>query len=344
MLVNGVLPVTSAKTGTASVRSQLDGFRRLVATADRHALGSGLVPFEMEKSIRRFVAELELVLNSVIGDEANIPPARAKAVGERVQAELLPYLLMSRNAERWYAKPRGHAGDYLTIAQMYEDREEGFGRIGRLIDRSFLQMRAVRAVRNRRDLLSRRLEGLAATAEAAPARVTSLACGPAQEVADVMRRLATPDRLDVTLVDNDPAALRYAATGVRNVQPGATMRTIKANLIKVSLDPGAQVLPGDQDLVYSIGLIDYFDDNLVVALMNAAHRSLAPGGRLILGNFHPSNPSKAVMDHVLDWRLNHRTLEELDLLLQASDFRRPSVDSWFEEEGINLFVECVKHG
>jgi N-methylhydantoinase B/oxoprolinase/acetone carboxylase alpha subunit len=37
-----------------------------------------------------------------------------------------------------------------------------------------------------------------------------------------------------------------------------------------------------QDLVYSVGLIDYFNDPFVLKLMNYAHALLRPGGRLIL--------------------------------------------------------------
>lgn len=77
------------------------------------------------------------------------------------------------------------------------------------------------------------------------------------------------------------------------------------NLIYLALGRRQLNLP-PQDLVYSIGLIDYFNDQLVVKLADA-HQILRPGGRLVLGNFHPSNPSKAFMDYVLDWRLLHRS-------------------------------------
>ena len=94
--------------------------------------------------------------------------------------------------------------------------------------------------------------------------------------------------------------------------------------------------------MHSIGLIDYFNDKFVVNLMNYGHRLLKPGGRMILGNFHPDNSSKALMDHVLDWRRIHRTEDDMDRLYAQSPFGRPTTRILFEVQRINLFAECVK--
>jgi len=80
----------------------------------------------------------------------------------------------------------------------------------------------------------------------------------------------------------------------------------------------------------------------VVRLMNFVHSILSPGGRVIFGNFHPRNPTRAMMDHVLDWKLVHRTEETMNRLFQASAFGRPCTRILYEEQQINLFAECVK--
>lgn len=72
--------------------------------------------------------------------------------------ELLPYLLLTRSAERVYRKPRGYAGDSLTIAWMYADEPGGAGELVTLLDRCFLNQPAARAVRNRRGLLREELQ------------------------------------------------------------------------------------------------------------------------------------------------------------------------------------------
>ena len=60
------------------------------------------------------------------------------------------------------------------------------------------------------------------------------------------------------------------------------------------------------DLVYSMGLIDYFTDKFVVRLLNFNSDILQPGDRVVLGNFRSTSQNSQFMKHVLDWKLNYR--------------------------------------
>ncbi len=178
-------------------------------------------------------------------------------------------------------------------------------------------------------------------AGAAPARVCSLACGPAREVLDVYAGLQDPSRLRATLVDIDPQAIGH----VRNNAGAAGfldhMTLVQGNLLYLAAGRQPLDVP-PQDLVYSIGLIDYFGDTHLIALMNFMHRLLAPGGQAILGNFHPSNPSRGLMDSILDWQLIHRTADDMHRLFAASAFGQPCSRIRFEAAGVNLFASCHK--
>ncbi len=77
---------------------------------------------------------------------------------QALRLELLPYLLLTRSAERMYRKPRGYAGDFLTIEWMYANEPGGAGELGKLLDRCFLNQPAAQAVRHRRELLKDELE------------------------------------------------------------------------------------------------------------------------------------------------------------------------------------------
>ncbi len=98
-----------------------------------------------------------------------------------------------------------------------------------------------------------------------------------------------------------------------------------------------------QDLVHSIGLIDSFNDQFVVGLLAYIHGLLAPGGQVILGNFHPRNTSRGFMDHVLDWKPLHRDEDDMHRLFARSAFAAPCERIRFEAEGINLFAFGRKH-
>lgn len=320
----------------------LSAFKQRLADVESGALSTGREVDEA--TVRAVVAQfLELIglLNELTGDGSRHPPAVRDELGRRAKAELLPCILLGQLFERMHAKPRGYAGDFLTIHQMYENRPLGVGRLGPVMDRCILEVPTIVAVRNRRGLLAREISRELQAHPDRPVQVTSLACGPAQELFDLYEKIEDPSRLRSTGIDIDFQALAFVAERRDRAGLRKYMRLQQSNLIYLALGRETLTLP-PQDLIYSIGLIDYFDDKLVVLLMNYAYQLLAPGGRLILGNFHPRNIGKALADHVLDWELVHRAEADMDRLYSASAFGRPCTKIAFEELGINLFAECIK--
>jgi extracellular factor (EF) 3-hydroxypalmitic acid methyl ester biosynthesis protein len=80
----------------------------------------------------------------------------------------------------------------------------------------------------------------------------------------------------------------------------------------------------------------------VVDLINWAYDQLLPGGTLIIGNVVPSNPTRAFMDHVLEWVLIHRSEEELRSLFTRSRFDTTPVTFRLDPAGVDLFAYCRK--
>jgi len=341
------LPAANAEideVGRCTVAAAITELKTAVAALDRAALrNEGEVPADLASAFRDRFAALCLLLNEHLGDWSPHSDEARAALAADIQRELLPYLLLTENGERWYAKPRGYAGDFLTIEGMYRNRPGGSGRIGPLLDRCFLDMPAVVAVRNRRGLLREEIEKTIAARDGGTARVLSLACGPARELFDIYETLEDPAILAATCVDIDLQALAFVADRRDARKLKRAMHLVNANLVHVATGRAPLELP-PQDLAYSIGLIDYFEDRFVVQLLDAIHDRLRPGGRVILGNFHPRNPTRAVMDHLLDWKLIHRTEDDMNRLFKASKFDRPCDEIRFEAERVNLFAICDKVG
>ena len=67
-------------------------------------------------------------MNELIGDECGLPASVREEIGARIQRDVLPFLLLTKTAERLYAKPRGYAGDFLSIEWIYLDQADGAGR------------------------------------------------------------------------------------------------------------------------------------------------------------------------------------------------------------------------
>ena len=318
-------------------------FKRMLVAADHESIKTDGVSEETYQKLAGKSTELQDLAYRLLGDVSPLTPYMKEQLGGLLQTELLPYVLLTGTIERCYSKPRGYAGDYLTIEKIYNNHPEGAGRIGAVVDRLFLEMPAAVAVRNRRGLLAeeirRTVEEHAAVNR--PARVLSLACGPAREIADVFASLGDRNRLVATCLDIDLQALAFVADWRDKAALKSRIQLLNQNLISLALGRAIlQVAP--QDLVYSIGLIDYFDDRMVVKMLDFIFGVLAPGGRVILGNFHPRNQTRALMDYLLEWRLIHRTEADMDRLFTASKFKSPATSTRVDATGVNLFAECIK--
>ena len=252
-----------------------------------------------------------------------------------LRREFTPYLHLTRVTRRVFTWPRGYAGDFLTIDWMYGNEPGGVAPLGPLLDKIFLELPVSRCVRNRRRLLAGEI-ALALRRGGGSASVASLASGPATEVFDVYSE-DSGAKLKATLIDIDFQALAFVAD--RRDAAGLTknIRLEHANLVYLATGRCALDLT-NQNLVYSIGLIDYFEDRFVIALLNWIHGCLLPGGKAILGNIHTRNPYRGLMDLVLGWKLIHRTEDDMNRLFAASSFGRPCSEILFEPEGINMFA------
>lgn len=315
--------------------------KRALHDVNETALEHEEVPEDLsERIVDDFLGFAEL-MNEVVNRDVRNERVRGE-VGTRVRQELMPYVLLGRTSERFYTKPRGYAGDYWMIELMYRNEPEGRTPVGRLVDRCFLSTPAAQAARNRRGLLAAEIARAVESHEGPAARITSLACGPAREVFDVFGAHDDDrDDLHATLLDIDHEALGFVAGEVAERSLGSHIDLVRGNLIHLALGKSETEIR-DQDLIYSIGLVDYFSDDLVVRLLDLVHRMLRPGGRAVLGNFHPRSPSRAMMDHVLDWKLIYRTEEDMDRLFERSAFGRPATEVRFEQQGINLFAACLR--
>jgi len=173
-------------------------------------------------------------------------------------------------------------------------------------------------------------------------RVTSLACGAAPEMQDVITQ-ESGAAIRFTGIDIDYEALETVRRWADASTVPASVTRIQANL--VYLAAGKQELDLEpQDLIYSMAAIGYLNDLFVIKLLDWIYDHLAPKGRVVLGNFHPSNPDKAFMDYVLDWHLIHRSEAEMNLLFAASKFRNVCSRFEYEGEGVIMFAEGIKEG
>ncbi|HEX5724854.1 MAG TPA: cyclic nucleotide-binding domain-containing protein [Longimicrobiaceae bacterium] len=301
--------------------------------------GRDAVPDAEAEALREAFARFCAALNRALGASAPGSDDEKEQAGLYAQRQLLPYLLLTRAAERAYAKPRGYPGDFMLLEMIYQNAPRGTGRVGPVLDRCFLESPLAAGVRGRRAVLAAEI-ARAAAESGGEARVAALGCGPAAEVFDALADGGAGVR--ATLVDFDPQALALVAERRDRLKLRDRIELVEEDAVRLAGGRMAAELRG-QDLVYVPVLLEAMDgDEPAVRLLSLAHGMLRPGGRVVVCAAHPGNPCRACMDHVLDWRLAHRDEDALYRLFAASAFGRPADAARLEPAGVFVVAECTR--
>lgn len=274
-------------------------------------------------------------MNMLLGPTSKLSEVRLAWLGGLTQKKLLPFILMSDIAKRCYTKPRGYAGDYLTTHMIYDNKPDGMNKIGQHMDRMFVMIPPIVAARNRWKFLTSQITK--AFTPALGLRITSFASGPATEVFDTWDSLGRPNNLYASLVDIDQQAIEFVSKRLVGTKLLGQVKLFKENLVSLVLGRRSLDLPL-QDLIYCVGLIEYYNDEFVVKLLNLSFQMLRPGGLVILSNIHVNNPCRAFLEHVLEWRLIHRNENDLNQLMTSSSFAKPCDEILFENSGVEMFA------
>ena len=230
-------------------------------------------------------------------------------------------------------KPYGYAGDFRLIDGIYEDRTCSEGR-GELWDRFFLRQPAAQAVRNRKLYI---LEVLSSLAGKGKTIALDLAGGPCREIYDFLcggDGMMTD--IQFSCVDNDEHAVRYARSLL------GTLPELNGS-IQFDTNNVFRFRPEHQyRLIWCAGLFDYLNDRMAVGLLKRIWRWLENGGRAVVGNFHPSNHTRNLMEWMCDWPLIHRTKEQMADLARIAGIPVDAIYCESEPLGINVFLNMEK--
>lgn len=239
-------------------------------------------------------------------------------------------------------KPRGYAGDYLLLGQICENWR-GEHPLGRLLDDYFQRHAAPQAVRNRTRLVAEAIVNAAEIFPAGPLRIVSLGSGPAFDVWQAASELdvAQRRRLQVVLLDLDPQALEAARARLQPVLGPEQIVTIRENLYRLARRPAPEEI-ADAHVVACTGFFDYLPDADAAVLLHYCWSQLAAGGRLMVFNFAPHNPSRALMEWVANWYLLYRDETQMSELALAAGLPSSAFHIRAEEVGVDLYIDAQK--
>jgi SAM-dependent methyltransferase len=242
-------------------------------------------------------------------------------------------------AYRAYSKPRGYAGDYEMMNHLYRDEMVGRSLFDQCMHKYFVDEPAGQAVKNRGYYLLEKIKETVKNSKNDTIRILAVASGPAMEQQLFLRDCKEfhGKNIEFLCIDQDEESLKHAQRQAQSIERfvNSGFKFRYSNLaIKNILGRG---LPeGDFDLIYSAGLFDYFSDPVAQAAGVKLFGGLAPGGRLIIGNFSTLNPCVPFMEMVLDWHLIYRSPEVMQKL-----FAPLSSKVRIEEEPLKINIFAV---
>ena len=263
------------------------------------------------------------------------------------QEQLIHLFLFSPFDRRSFSKPLGYPGDYMMIDMLYGNPDEGESIFGKLINRHAYYQNASRSVRNRIPFLIQKFNSLLKNRPDQNLKIMSVGSGPARELQEMIANNRDVERCIFTLVDADREAIFYNQEKIADLlkQNG---KKVKVNFINKAVDQLVREKDlvdklGRYDLVYSVGLFDYFTLNVSKRLTTSLYNNfLKPRGKLIIGNFnHSINENKVYMDFVLEWPLFYRSRE--DMLRFTEKIEKPKkIHFETENTGITNFLVIEK--
>ncbi len=225
------------------------------------------------------------------------------------------------------SKPYGYSGDFQMIDWTYLKHIGLSSARGQLWDRFYHRQIAPRAVCGRKDRFGQTLAEIAKHISGT-IMVLSVGSGPAREIKEGAEYAnLSPDRLKVICIDNDQRALDYAK---EVIGPQWSNSIAFENRNALRYQPKSSY-----HLVWISGLFDYLEERLAVHLLKLMLSGVAPGGRLVLGNFAETHATRPWIEWCGDWFLIHRTLRDMHVLAEAAYRLCPQVQISYDLDDLN---------
>ncbi len=296
---------------------------------------------------RRFFNYLDTRLVELENLVADFSPEEHERHGFYFRKQLFYYILSSKLMARTNLKPRGYSGDSEMMTMLYQNDYQGDSTFEKLMHKHPCEHPAAQAVRNRRKLVTGYFRELAEKFNPSPGkrlRVLSMACGTAAELDDILLTEEDCGKYHFTLFDQDRQALLDAADIIYQKEKSQGTRInveyLNDSVRTMLAAPRLRGKWGQFDFIYSMGLFDYLTPPVAKAVLGKIYELLAPGGEMIIGNFHVSNPSKVYMEYWLDWVLYYRTEEDFRELVP--DTNSAEINVFFEDTRSQMFLNLKK--
>ncbi len=270
-------------------------------------------------------------------------PEALKAAKQLTEATLTPELSSGQIWRRTYTKPLGYPGDYVIMNYVYDGADVGDTLFEKFSHRIGLEMLGCVASRKKVAESVIAAEMAKHSWKQGPFSVTNVACGGAEEMFQVLTKRECDVPAQVTLIDQDPAALTFAYERLHPLTVAAdsalTVKCLHSSFVELMLGGALASSVSDQNLIYSLGLFDYLRTHRARRLVSTLYDHLKPGGLLLIGNLKNGLiADRWSAELICDWSMIYRTEEDMIELAKGLDAESIEVLSDEKKEVVLLKV------
>jgi hypothetical protein len=287
---------------------------------------------EIEKRLDQL--NTQILLKGYCLEELFSDKAVMQKVKDNFRQLLGVWIYKSAIMKRAFDKPRGYPGDYKLLEIVYDNKPISKN-IGAYFDNYFLKNPYAVAIKIRKDHLREMLQSFINETKLNKINILNIACGSCREIKELLPNLKTKSFITFNCFDWDEEAIRFSQDVLLPVSPkNVELRFIREDVMNLIKGGSSTQSLEKQNLIYSIGLIDYLPDRALKKLIYVLYQLLSKDGKLILTHknkektFPPIPP-----DWACDWKFVARDKEEVIKLFYdsgISEFLLSSVSDDFE--------------
>ena len=299
------------------------------------------------KQKQNFYRETEkLILHGFLLEKLITNSTMNKKLKDLFRNYLAVWAYQSKIIKRGFKKPRGYAGDYKTI-EMFYDQKICSKNIGYFFDYYILNNTLAKADISRKDKMIELFRCFVEQKRSLPdLKILNFGCGGCKDLRDMFKEYYPPIQLNITAVDQDLEALNFSRKFVRNFPKNVSVQFQKQEIIKLlkrHRNCKVRLSSENFELIYSIGLVDYFSDNVLRLFVRFCLASLVSGGQLIFAHKNSLKwRSFLAPDWLCNWRFYQRNKKRV-LAILKHELRNHKLRIKWEKTGHMFFFIITKN-
>ncbi len=240
--------------------------------------------------------------------------------------------------KRSFEKPLGYPGDYQVMLYNYEN--ETPAATDTLFDQTIHHIVATTVGAGIRARMLLTLKNIYKDFEssdptaAQPFEILNVGCGPAREIKLLLEEKTIDKPLKINLIEQDEEALQHAteATAFGKFRTNGNAEIVPYHASFADLLRTGRLTDhlGQQDIIYSLGLVDYFSMATAKRMARDFYDKLKPGGQLIFCNVNDAREGIYwPLEFLCDWTIQYRN--EAQMLEMFADLPGADVRVELEE-------------